>query len=103
MRQRVGSGSMFLPFQVIKAYFVMLLQNLTLKFSKIKAERIMKETYRAYNSRDELDRVFRVGPWSQGRISRDFLLSSFHQGFSYRSGGRELVCATVKNWLKFAS
>ena len=36
---------MFLPFQVIKAYFVMLLQNLTLKFSKIKAERIMKETY----------------------------------------------------------
>ena len=56
----------------------------------------MKETYRCYNSRDELDRVFRVRQWFQGRISSDFLLSSFHQGFSYRSGGRELVCATVK-------
>ena len=63
----------------------------------------MKETYRAYNSRDELDRAFRVRQWFQGRISSDFLLSSFHQGFSYRSGGRELVCATVKNRRKFAS
>ena len=50
----------------------------------------MKETYRAYNSRDELDRVFRVGLWFQGRISSDFLSSSFHQGFSYRSGARGL-------------
>ena len=63
----------------------------------------MKETYRAYNGRDELNRVFRVGPWFQGRISSDFLLSSFHQGFSYQSGARELVCGTVKNRLKFAS
>ena len=46
LRQRVGSGSMFLPFQVIKVYIVMLLQNYTLKVSKIKAERIMKENYR---------------------------------------------------------
>ena len=50
----------------------------------------MKETYRAYNSRDELNRVFRVGPWSQGRILSDFLLSSFYQDFSYRSGARGL-------------
>lgn len=82
---------MFLPFQVIKAYFVMLLQNLTLKFSKIKAERIVKETYRAYNSRDELDRVFRV-------TSYCFLPTRVSH--TDREAG---VCATVKNRLKFAS
>ena len=63
----------------------------------------MKETYRAYNSRDELDRIFRVESWFQGRISSGLLLSSLHQGFSYQSGAREFVCATVKNRLKFAS
>ena len=51
----------------------------------------MKETYRAYNSRDELDRVFRV---------TSYCLLPIRVSHTDREAG---VCATVKNRLKFAS